>query len=388
MNTLLIILVLCLLPANLILILDFLLAKLRILSHFHIGRWDSDEQWGKAVEHTAEKWLRNTPRVSQSDHVAHSVLSLLMGESGSATIQAWQTAGLALGLAESPDGRYQEQLQNWCDLQINSEGEWKNLVDRVDMAMLAYAVLKIHEDPECIEIAMDAVISILEKNQGEDKTFSYSQGSTTHLRYVDTLGMICPFLARYGRIYGKHQYIEYAFNQLQSYHDHALLLGSNLPCHAYDMKAMLPVGVYGWGRGTAWYLIGLIDTWEELPEGAEKMTVLTWIREAAESYSQFQKVNGGFETLLQGGGRYDSSATAVMAYFYAKCGAIFSSEEYRVISERCLGVLKQVTMKNGAIDLCQGDTHGIGIFSRAFDIMPFAQGFALRTLHVRNKERK
>ena len=42
----------------------------------------------------------------------------------------------------------------------------------------------------------------------------------------------------------------------------------------------------------------------------------------------------------------------------------------------------KATMRDGAIDCCQGDTHGIGSFSQTFDIMPFAQGMALRGIRV------
>ena len=35
------------------------------------------------------------------------------------------------------------------------------------------------------------------------------------------------------------------------------------------------------------------------------------------------------------------------------------------------------TRRNGALDYCQGDTYGIGLYSQIFSVMPFAQGMAL-----------
>ena len=40
-----------------------------------------------------------------------------------------------------------------------------------------------------------------------------------------------------------------------------------------------------------------------------------------------------------------------------------------------------VTKKNGEIDFSQGDTKDIGVYSILFDILPFAQGFALRAIN-------
>ena len=36
------------------------------------------------------------------------------------------------------------------------------------------------------------------------------------------------------------------------------------------------------------------------------------------------------------------------------------------------------TRRNGVIDYCQGDTYGIGYYSKLFSVMPFAQGLALK----------
>lgn len=41
--------------------------------------------------------------------------------------------------------------------------------------------------------------------------------------------------------------------------------------------------------------------------------------------------------------------------------------------------LRSVTRITGALDWCQGDTKGIGIFAKKFGVMPFAQGFLIRS---------
>ena len=143
--------------------------------------------------------------------------------------------------------------------------------------------------------------------------------------------------------------------------------------------------VYGWGRGTAWYLIGLMDTYHQLQTLEYQEEVLQWISEAAQSYVVYQRADGGFGSILQREETYDSSVTAVMAWFYAECATLLENDTYRDISRRCLSVLLKKTRITGAIDDCQGDTKGIGIFAQTYDIMPFAQGIALRAICEANK---
>lgn len=69
-----------------------------------------------------------------------------------------------------------------------------------------------------------------------------------------------------------------------------------------------------------------------------------------------------------------------MAWFYAECATLLGSSTYRDISHRYLSILLKKTRITGAIDDCQGDTKGIGIFAQTYDIMPFAQGMALRAI--------
>ena len=79
---------------------------------------------------------------------------------------------------------------------------------------------------------------------------------------------------------------------------------------------------------------------------------------------------------------YDSSATAVLAWFYTKCYILTGQKEYQEMAGQCLSKLLKKTRITGAIDECQGDTKGIGVFAQTYDVMPFAQGMALRAIHI------
>lgn len=361
---------------------DYIAYFINRLRRYHIGRWDDEGQWKKAVKKRVYCWIRRTPAVPATDDLRYILLNVIRGKHRNATIQSWQIASLILGALENGDSDGKKIVDCWIRKNIDADGAWRHSISKVDLASLGYAVLNTEIDPHKIKPAMDEIIKIIEDNTCNDGVISYSQGSKTPIRYVDTLGMVCPFLAKYGDTYHDERYIKKAYAQIYEFRQHGMLKNTELPCHAYNVKSKLPLGVYGWGRGSAWYFLALVNVWKSSPDVREKKILEEWISDAAEYYKIWQQNDGGFCSILQGGGRFDSSVTAAMAYFYMMCYKIFQKEEYFLISKRCLNKIKTVTMKNGAIDLCQGDTHGIGIFSINYDIMPFAQGLVLQTLSM------
>lgn len=348
---------------------------------FHIGRWPDQEAWEDAVYRVAQKWSRKTPTVKITDNSRYVLLDMLSGRYRSQSIQSWQNAAIILGLWEKGD---QAAARIAAARFLDSSGNWRKPPVAVDASMLAYAILKTAEDPATVKPAMDFVISLVEKNTDDQGLIAYTNRHDPN-RYVDTIGLVCPFLALYSRVYDCPQYETLSFAQLKFYHDHGLLAETNLPNHAVNGHTLLPLGVYGWGRGVAWYILGLADTFPELCSDENRTAVRGWISEAAQSYHAFQRTDGGFGSILQIAASYDSSATAALAWFYAVCAVLFESDAYADYADRCLQKLKSVTRITGKIDWCQGDTKGIGIFAQTYDIMPFAQGLALRALEVRRK---
>lgn len=348
---------------------------------FHIGRWEQT-QWQAAVEKKARKWLKHTPTVKITDNSRYMLLDIMQGKYRSRSIQSWQKAALILGLLESDDaGSRAAARAEALDL-LDGSGNWKDHPVAVDCGMLAYAILKAADDPQRVKPAMDFACSLIEGNINGEGMISYTGRKDDPEMYVDTLGLTCAFLALYARAYDAPHYAEVAFHQLRMYHDNGLLEGTALPNHAFHIKTKLPLGVYGWGRGTAWYVIGLMDTFYELGSEQHREKVLQWISEAAMSYAVFQRKDGGFGAILQRNDTYDSSATAALAWFYGKCSVLLKNDHYAEISAGCLAKLLKKTRITGAIDECQGDTKGIGVFAQTYDIMPFAQGMALRAIHL------
>lgn len=349
---------------------------------FHIGRWPDPRKWEEAVCRVARKWVRKTPTVKITDNSRYMLLDMLNGRYRSQSIQSWQTAAVILGLLGKGE---LETVRSVTSGYLDRSGNWRKAPVAVDSSMLAYSILKAAEDPQDVKPAMDFMISLIKRNIGKDGTIAYTNSADPN-RYVDTLGLVCPFLTLYANTYRCPEYEALACDQLRFYHDYGLLADCALPNHAIHVQTRLPLGVYGWGRGVAWYVIGLAGTYDSLADQNLKGEVLQWIREAAERYRSFQRQDGGFGSILQMDAGYDSSATAALAWFYGYCARLLHCEEYAACADRCLAKLRSVTRITGEIDWCQGDTKGIGIFAQTYDIMPFAQGFALQAINLRKEE--
>lgn len=366
---------------------DFYFYMLNRYCRYHIGRWNNYDEWLSNVKNISIKWTRKTPVVKMTDNNRLMVIDMINGKYKNNNIQSWQLGGLLLGLCECNDKEAKEAINKLIIKLIDKDGNWVTKPTNVDCGLLSYAILKNSKDYKKIKPAMDYSIGIIEKNICEDGMIAYTSDKNVDERYVDTLGFVCPFLQLYSNIYAEEKFSKISLEQINQYNKYGLLHDTYLPNHAYNPKNKLPLGVYGWGRGVAWYVIGLIDTYIEIKDSDEKLILKQNIKNVADSYINYQREDGGFGSILQNERTYDSSATAVLAYFYSRCYEIFENPKYLEVSNKCLQKIKSVTRITGKVDWCQGDTKGIGVHSQTFDIMPFAQGFTLRAALI-NLERK
>ena len=345
-----------------------------------IGRWTNEETWMNHSFKTGIQWLPKVPAVPVTQNKHLLLFDILEGEFTRKWVQAWQTGGLLIGVSEFSMEASKSARQKTINHFINQNGQWKTAPQNVDFAILAYALLKYNDEAQFLKPAMDFVIEIIENQMGDDGLMAYS--SNKNNRYVDTLGLVCPFLVLYDNTYKTTKYSQLAILQIEKFEENGMFKDTFLPIHSYEITNNLPIGVYGWGRGTGWFILGLMDTFLELKQSLEKGRLKELIFHCADYYLQFQREDGGFGIFLQNNKTYDSSATAVFAYFYARCFEMNKDEKYFFALEKSLEKLKMFTRRNGALDYCQGDTVDVGIFSQRLDIMPFAQGMMLRAMKI------
>lgn len=358
-------------------------------SRIHIGRYVSKEIWKDKLVKKSAQWLHKTPTIRVTDNNRLIIIDILKGNYKRTAIQSWQQAALLLGLndyaIQTQDAVIKKQINDFIQNAFDATGNWKRNPTEVDDIILGYAILKVENlDSFKYKPAFDCCYQLIISLKGIDGTIAYRKHMPNY-RYVDTIGFISPFLVRYGVLFNNDEAIELGINQIREFNKFGMLQGEGIPCHTYNIKTKLPVGLFGWGRGLGWYAIGLIDAWLELPtRHPDKPEMTEMVKAFAKMAVSFQNENGSWNWIVSANeSRADSSTTATLAWFLAKAASISEIQlECEKAKDKALKYLMQVTRRDGAVDFSQGDTKSIGVHSQHFDILPFTQGLAVRTILI------
>lgn len=344
------------------------------------------EQWRTAAENTALKWLqKGMPIVPKKNNTRLRIIDVIKDDYKVNAVQSWQEGSVLLAADEfSP-----EKAKDFIEKKLQQ----KNILElnRVDTAMLAFAMMKNEKiGKEKIKEFVEKKAEMLLKIYNENGTVPY--GGNSNILFVDTIGLVCPFLAQYAVDYGDKKALEIAITIIEEYYLHGFHQELKLPVHCFDKRNDAPIGIYGWGRGCAWWAIGLADTYKaiEHKDGceSEKNFLRNLIDSFAETMVNYQSENGAFDRNLLLFSGEDSSATAMLCYFLSFAGKITAKSDYYASSAKAMKYIYSVTRKDGTVDWSQGDTMGAGFYSTASIIVPAAQGFALRAYRLLQEVKK
>ncbi len=349
---------------------DFFPAFFNWLGRIHMGRYETKQQWKEKAEGVALAQIKKLPAMPVNDRTAYTVLPRLKGEYSNKKFNAWQEASLLLGLPHSQEAKKAAYA-------FFEKAELTKQPYTPGNAMLLFALMQSgFESDARVKAAAEDYCKKALAAAGEG-TLPYNLAGVN--RYVDVLGMVCPFLVKYHLAYGCPQAFELAKRQIDEYYVHGVHEGTGLPVHCFNVKTKAPLGAYGWGRGCGWLAIALAECYEMIKDKDEYALILKErIINFAEALKTYQQKNGAFSAMLGTGYRADSSATAILGWFYSVAAKAAENGEYALRAQTAQKYLIGVTRRSGHVDFAQGDTMGIGNYSRRFEPLPVAQGFALR----------
>lgn len=359
-------------------LIDFIPLLYTWQSRIKIGKFYNDVSWNQKVLKKSVAWLRHMPitKIKDSNHLI--IFDILQQKYTNNTVQSWQEASLLAGMYADYKKTEQDYLKSeilsFVNKKISENGNWKHQPVEVDACWLGFVFMQIDfVDNQKIKPALDYLYHLVTDRIGEDGTVLYRK-SMPNYRYVDTIGFVCPFLIKYGLEFNVPGAVELTLLQIRNYVQYATL-ENKIPCHAYEINSKAPIGIFGWGRGVAWLVLGILETFKLLPDNhPDKIRLKELLTQLAQTLKNYQNKNGAFScNILAENSRLDSSATAVFAWLFLE----FEMREQALLA---LNYLKSVTRRNGAVDFSQGDTKGLGNYSRNFDALPFTQGFLLRTI--------
>jgi len=381
-------------------LVDLLPLVKRWLSRIHIGQWQSSEEWKTAVEDVLLAQLKKTPQTPLSDNTRLTVIERIKGQYSNSSLQQWQQASLLLGANNMCEcEEVKKRIDDFVASKINSEGQWRRFEVKPETAMLAFAILASPAtDKIKMKPAMEKTVEMLFDLAEKSGTVPYNS-NIPDIRFVDTVGMICPFLARYALDYDCPRALTLAKSQIQEYVKNGIHEKLRMPVHCFNVISDAPLGIYGWGRGCGWWALGLMDTYLVLTDGSSisgnsfmreeanvhlavelKEFLLREMTGFANALLEYQMENGAWDRqvfLMTSG---ESSATAMLAWYMKKMYEITSEDNYSRSYNEAIKFLQLATRRDGTVDFAQGDTMGIGFYAVRLDIMPAAQGFVVKCI--------
>ncbi len=340
-----------------------------------------DEQWYYAACDTLKKWSeKGVPAVPTEAGKRLVIIDKIKNKYTEKSINAWQNASVLLALNNTDSYAacdFAEKLytaEDKCSL-FNS--------NKVDVAYLAYAVMQNDSfDADSLKPIMNAIAAMLLDKFQKYGSVPYCDNSD--IRFVDTIGLVCPFLIKYSLVYDNELAMDAAISLIKEYSQSGIHDEFGTPVHCFDVKNKAPLGLYSWGRGCGWWATGLTESFMLLQETdenefvKEKIIILKELLSFADVISKYQSADGSFDRNLFSHSGADSSATAMLTFFLAYAGKISKNDEYIKSANNGMKYIYSVTRCSGIVDYSQGDTMGIGFYSQQSIVMPAAQGFAVR----------
>lgn len=207
-------------------------------------------------------------------------------------------------------------------------------------------------------------------------SFPYRDGQKNGHVYVDSIGLVCPFLYEYGRYFQKNECMELAVRQIVNFLAYGMDGSTGLPYHGYAVQTTRKYGIIGWGRAVGWLLRGMAGCMAT-EYGMERL------REAYISLTDtvltYQRKDGYFPWQLQAvDGPADTSATGMI------CAAVKKGMELGVLTDSKYGQALQTgrsaiekSIKGGRIYDCSGECEGFGRYPQLYGAYPWALGPAL-----------
>ncbi|MCL2717296.1 MAG: glycoside hydrolase family 88 protein [Lachnospiraceae bacterium] len=265
---------------------------------------------------------------------------------------------------------------------INSRQEFYYL----DNAFAGQTLIDLHQTTgdERFKELLDEMVKYLKRHIADDEgSLPYRPLQSMDI-FADGIGMICPFLCKYGHTYGDSNAISLAVKQIQNFFKNGMDNRTGLPYHGYDYKSQTKHGVIGWGRACGWLMTGMVESLIYMDkENAEYDEIKQNFRRLVDKVEAYQREDGFYPWQLPAReGPFDTSATAMILYAIAKGldnDILIGIHRSRLLRGRD-ALINTVT--DGKLYNCLAECGGFGIYPQKYDAYPWSLGPALSLFSV------
>lgn len=267
---------------------------------------------------------------------------------------------------------------------INSRQKFHYL----DNAIAGQALIDLYQstNDERHKVLLDEMVKYLKQHPVDDEgSLPYRPAQENKHIFADGIGMICPFLCRYGHTYGDETAIHLAVKQIQNFLRNGMDSRSGLPYHGYDHKSQTKFGIVGWGRACGWLMMGMVDSLVYMDKGSpEYDEVKQAFRRLVDKVEAYQREDGFYPWQLPAReGPYDTSATAMILYAIARGlenDILIGIHRSRLVKGQT--ALVQAAA-DGKLGNCLAECGGFGIYQQTYGAYPWSLGPALSLFSVK-----
>ena len=228
--------------------------------------------------------------------------------------------------------------------------------------------------------AVDKMASFaMEYAKDETGSLLYRAKQRNGYVFADMLGLVCPFLYRYGMAFDRQECMELALKQIANFLAYGMDGESGLPYHGYDMAEGCKYGIIGWGRAVGWTLRGMSGCF--LSDYGRERLRTPFVR-LMDTVLAYQRSDGAFSWQLQAlEGPLDTSVTGMI------CTALKEGIELKILVgdnyRQALGRGKDSLARSiheGKVYDCSGECEGFAQYPQRYGAYPWALGPALMLL--------
>lgn len=285
-------------------------------------------------------------------------------------------AFLLLGLLDryesSGDTKLLEDIEQKCTELVSSSGQLIFTFDKVDQAMFGLVFLRLYTIARAKKYltASNEIYKNVLSYVGDDDIVRYRKG--VDVAFIDTIGLVCPFLIMYADITDCKSARVLAEKQVNHVLDTGLDKDGILPFHAVDLNLNAPLGSINWGRGIGWWVLGLAPLAAKSDKDHPNkyftalQKILAFLERARLDNEYWPQFIGHTND-----NTIDSSATLMFLLATQQAGI------RHIESQELLSVIGRCVDSSGKVINASGDTIYINKYSRVKGASELAQGLML-----------
>lgn len=294
----------------------------------------------------------------------------------------WPNALLAQGLSEMWKGTLDNKCMETLEKYFNRYSARRKPIHYMDNILNGMPLLELYAagGKEKYEKLLHKMAAWLKAYPLDERGNMVYRLRNKNLIFADGIGMVCPFLCRYGTEMEDRDMVKLGVVQMVHFVENAMDEETGLPYHGFDSGTGVKCGAVGWGRAAGWVMTGIADSLAVLPEDTPQYSFLkNHLAAMAEASICYQREDGSFSWLLPAReGEADTSATAMIAS--ALLGGMISGildDYYEGPVYRAASFLLSC-IKDGRTARCSAECGGFGLYPQIFGAYPWGNGAALK----------